>query len=158
MPLRPLLFSLTSPSLGTAYEYSEGVLVLNRFRIWGTPTHLLSFRWRDESQLGQLISAATMSLALLLAMHTHNFTLPLDHVVPFLRKWRVGFGFHGEQGAESLHASFNQITRSYTGLVDETEVCHERTSPADCTSNGRPGACSEEEKIVVTSPLSLHQK
>ena len=158
MPLRPLLFSLTSPSLGTAYEYSEGVLVLNRFRIWGTPTHLLSFRWRDESQLGQLISAATMSLALLLAMHTHNFTLPLDHVVPFLRKWRVGFGFHGEQGAESLHASFNQITRSYTGLVDETEVCHERTSPADCTSNGRPGACSEEEKIVVTLPLSLHQK
>ena len=27
-----------------------------------------------------------------------------DHVVPFLREWHVGFGFHREQGAESLHA------------------------------------------------------
>lgn len=41
-----------------------------------------------------------------------------DHVVPFLRKWRVGFGFHGEQGAESLHAAFNRITRSYTSIPD----------------------------------------
>jgi len=41
-----------------------------------------------------------------------------DHVFPFLRKWRVGFGFHGEQGAESLHAAFNRITRSYTSIPD----------------------------------------
>ena len=41
-----------------------------------------------------------------------------DHVVPFLRKWRVGFGFHGEQGAESLHASFNKIGESYVAIPD----------------------------------------
>ena len=41
-----------------------------------------------------------------------------DHVVPFLRKWRVGFGFHGEQGAESLHASFNKIGESYVAIHD----------------------------------------
>ena len=32
-----------------------------------------------------------------------------DHVVPWLRKWRVGFGLMGEQGAESIHASFNSM-------------------------------------------------
>ena len=41
-----------------------------------------------------------------------------DHVVPFLRKWQVGFGLHGEQGAESLHAAFNRIMRSYTSIPD----------------------------------------
>ena len=32
-----------------------------------------------------------------------------DHVVPWLRKWRVGFGLMGEQEAESIHASFNSM-------------------------------------------------
>ena len=30
-----------------------------------------------------------------------------DHVIPFLKKWKVGLGFLGEQGAESVHARFN---------------------------------------------------
>ena len=32
-----------------------------------------------------------------------------DHVVPWLEKWLVGFGLMGEQGAESMHASFNNM-------------------------------------------------
>jgi hypothetical protein len=44
-----------------------------------------------------------------------------DHVVPFLRRWRVGFGFHGEQGAESLHATFNKIRRSYMAIPDRVK-------------------------------------
>ena len=44
-----------------------------------------------------------------------------DHVVPFLRRWRVGFGFHGEQGAESLHAAFNKISRSYLAIPDRVQ-------------------------------------
>ena len=32
-----------------------------------------------------------------------------DHVVPWLEKWLVGFGLMGEQGAESVHASFNNM-------------------------------------------------
>ena len=38
------------------------------------------------------------------------------HLVPFLKKWKVGFGFLGEQGAESIHAWFNNIRRNYTNM------------------------------------------
>ena len=27
-----------------------------------------------------------------------------DHVVPWMRRWRIGAGLMGEQGAESIHA------------------------------------------------------
>ena len=39
-----------------------------------------------------------------------------DHIVPFLKKWRVGFGFLGEQGAESIHARFNSIRRNFVNM------------------------------------------
>ena len=39
-----------------------------------------------------------------------------DHVVPFLKKWKVGFGFLGEQGAESIHTRFNSIRRNYSNM------------------------------------------
>ena len=63
MPPRPLPLRLTSPSLGTAYEYSEGVLVLNRFRIWGTPTHLLFFRWLKSLNISMASECQQQSLA-----------------------------------------------------------------------------------------------
>ena len=45
-----------------------------------------------------------------------------DHVVPFLREWHVGFGFHGEQGAESLHAIIRRISRSYASMPNRVEM------------------------------------
>lgn len=48
-----------------------------------------------------------------------------DHVVDFLRKWKVGLGFLGEQGAESIHARFNSIRRNYVNMPT-TRVHHER--------------------------------
>ena len=36
-----------------------------------------------------------------------------DHVVPFLKKWKVGFGFLGEQ---AIHARFNFIRRNYSNM------------------------------------------
>ena len=33
------------------------------------------------------------------------------HVSNWLEKWNVGLGFMGEQGDESIHASFNNIER-----------------------------------------------
>jgi hypothetical protein len=48
-----------------------------------------------------------------------------DHVVPFLMKWRVGFGFLGEQGAESIHARFNRIRPNFNNMhnaVDRLEA------------------------------------
>ena len=32
-----------------------------------------------------------------------------DHIVPWIRRRQVGFGFMGEQGAESIHAYFNSL-------------------------------------------------
>ncbi|ORU90925.1 MAG: hypothetical protein A6F71_08250 [Cycloclasticus sp. symbiont of Poecilosclerida sp. M] len=45
-------------------------------------------------------------------------TPKLHNVVPFLKKWKVkvGFGFLGEQGAESIHARFNAIRRNFTNM------------------------------------------
>ena len=44
-----------------------------------------------------------------------------DHMVPFLKKWRVGLGFLGEQGAESIHARFNAIKRSYINMPNSVQ-------------------------------------
>ena len=39
-----------------------------------------------------------------------------DHVVPWIRRWGVGLGFHGEQGAESIHRVFNSLKRTYNNI------------------------------------------
>lgn len=44
-----------------------------------------------------------------------------DHVVPFLRQWKIGLGFLGEQGAESIHARFNSIRRNYSSMPNSVQ-------------------------------------
>lgn len=44
-----------------------------------------------------------------------------DHVVPWVKKWRVGCGMMGEQGAESLHAQFNTTERAYNNMRDRVQ-------------------------------------
>lgn len=44
-----------------------------------------------------------------------------DHVVPWVKKWRVGYGMMGEQGAESLHAQFNTTERAYNNMRDRVQ-------------------------------------
>ena len=44
-----------------------------------------------------------------------------DHVVPFLKKWKVGFGFLGEQGAESIHARFNSLRRNFANMPNPVQ-------------------------------------
>ena len=56
-----------------------------------------------------------------------------DHITQFLQMWRVGFGFHGEQGAESLHALIRRISRSY-GSIPRTELTALRVSSRSITS------------------------
>ena len=34
-------------------------------------------------------------------------------VVPWLRRWHIGFGMLEEQGAERIHAYFNSLGRTY---------------------------------------------
>ena len=36
-----------------------------------------------------------------------------EHMIPFISKWKVGCGFFGEQGGESIHAAFNNMTKDY---------------------------------------------
>jgi hypothetical protein len=44
-----------------------------------------------------------------------------EHVVPWMRKWQFGLGFMGEQGAESIHARFNTLQRTYSNIKNRTE-------------------------------------
>ena len=36
-----------------------------------------------------------------------------EHVIEFVRKWKVGLGVYNEQGGESIHAEFNSIYRMF---------------------------------------------
>ena len=40
-----------------------------------------------------------------------------DHVVSFVRKWKVGPGMMGEHGAESIHHLFNKLGERYCGMM-----------------------------------------
>ena len=42
-----------------------------------------------------------------------------EHVVPWLERWHVGFGVMGEQGAESIHAYFNTLKRTYRTIPED---------------------------------------
>ena len=42
-----------------------------------------------------------------------------EHVVPWLKKWHVGFGLLGEQGVESIHAHFNSLGRTFRSMPEE---------------------------------------
>ena len=43
------------------------------------------------------------------------------HVPGWLEKWGVGLGLMGEQGAESIHSSFNSIEKSYHSMPNRVE-------------------------------------
>ena len=44
-----------------------------------------------------------------------------DHMIPFLRQWRVGFGFYGEQGGESIHHEFKQMKNRYSNIKNPVD-------------------------------------
>ena len=44
-----------------------------------------------------------------------------DHLVPWMRRWKVGCGIMGEQGAESIHAHLQQLERTYQGISNEVD-------------------------------------
>lgn len=60
-----------------------------------------------------------------------------EHMVPWFRKYDVGLGLMGEQGAESIHASINSVKRAYSNMTDAVQrlICilrehHRQTCPA----------------------------
>ena len=44
-----------------------------------------------------------------------------DHVIPWLRKWRIGSGLMGEQGAESIHSRIKHLEQRFNGVVNELD-------------------------------------
>ena len=44
-----------------------------------------------------------------------------SHVADRIERWGVGLGLMGEQGAESIHASLNQIERSYLNMPNKVD-------------------------------------
>ena len=52
---------------------------------------------------------------------TPKMHMMLKHLPPQMRKWNFGMGFLGEQGAESIHASFNSIERVYSGIPNKVD-------------------------------------
>ncbi len=43
------------------------------------------------------------------------------HIVKQVTKWKFGMGLLGEQGAEGIHANFNAIERSYSGIPNSKD-------------------------------------
>ena len=44
-----------------------------------------------------------------------------DHVIPWMRRWHIGAGLMGEQGAESIHAHINRLENQYNGIVNHVD-------------------------------------
>ena len=44
-----------------------------------------------------------------------------DHTMEWVRARNVGFGLLGEQGAESIHARFNSLGRTYASVPNGVE-------------------------------------
>ena len=44
-----------------------------------------------------------------------------DHVVPWIRRWRLGSGLMGEQGAESIHAHVTKLETVHQGIPNNLD-------------------------------------
>jgi hypothetical protein len=42
-------------------------------------------------------------------------------MIPWLRRWHVGAGLMGEQGAESIHSHIKRLEGSYSGVTNRVE-------------------------------------
>ena len=80
-------------------------------------------------------------------IHTHTGFLE-EHVLPFVRKWSDGCCFLGERGAESIHAYFNKLNRTYCSipvmvqrLRQEMVEHHLHVSPKNVADQPKPLKC-----------------
>ena len=76
-----------------------------------------------------------------------------EHMVRFLTRWRVGCGFLGEQGGESIHKCINLMKNRYSGIRNKMDRLK---YIMDCHLSGTsPEARS---KMVVKKPRNLKRK
>ena len=68
------------------------------------------------SEFMESFRASFPSSSISLKMH-----LLEDHTVPWARRTGTGFGLLGEQGAESIHARFNTLQRTYQCIHNKVD-------------------------------------
>ena len=75
-----------------------------------------------------------------------------DHMVPFVKKWKLGCGFYGEQGAEGIHKEFNEINSNHTSITNP--VMRLKSILKRHHLNTFPKALNEElrPKVVTRGP------
>ena len=44
-----------------------------------------------------------------------------EHIIPWLKKWHIGFGMMGEQGAESIHKYFNTLAHRFNSTPNSVD-------------------------------------
>ena len=44
-----------------------------------------------------------------------------DHVVPWMKRWGLGAGLMGEQGAESIHSHLNKLEATYSSIPNRVD-------------------------------------
>ena len=45
-----------------------------------------------------------------------------EHIVPWVKRWGFGLGFHGEQGGEAIRARINSIRTNMRGFSDDLSI------------------------------------
>ncbi len=91
---------------------------------------------------------------------TPKLHLMEDHIMPWVQRRKLGMGFHSEQGAESIHAIFNSLKRTYSGIrnpVDRLrymlkENCLQN-APLNITA--KPAA-KKRKRMIPQSPTPEH--
>ena len=78
-----------------------------------------------------------------------------DHVIPWMRRWKVGAGMMGEQGAESIHAQMMKLERVYQSMPNELDrlkyVFQEQTlESAPSLSSLRPPPKKKRKTSTIT--------
>lgn len=83
-----------------------------------------------QLQLNLLLVSTETNIKDFMAMYRKEFpwatVLPKmhvmeDHVIPWCRRFRLGAGLMGEQGAESIHARIMKLERDYRGIRDKLD-------------------------------------
>lgn len=81
-----------------------------------------------------------------------------EYVIPWLKKWHIGFGMMGEQGAECIHKYFNTLGSRYntvpTDSVDRLKLMLKEhllhISPSTTSSTTHLPSEKKEAKGVAT--------
>lgn len=79
-----------------------------------------------------------------------------DHTIPWLKRWHLGAGLMGEQGAESIHAHMMKLERTHQGIANDVErlryIVHEHMlESAPSLTSLRPDPRPKKRKLDTST-------